>query len=155
MTIAKRLEKAVLPSPPLPPQRSAKAQRKRWEVLELDELWSFVGRRKRRVWLWLVVERARRRIVGWTLGSRGEAPLRKLWPAFPAHYRRFQPAGVAGNHGFDAVFGAVGAGCVAVVGSVGQYLARLQVVEQGQRLRVVAGLPGGGPQPLPSASVQA
>ena len=91
MPIAKRIKKAALPSPPLPPlppRRSAKAQRKRWEVLERDELWRFVGRRKRKVWLWLVVERTRRRIVGWTLGSRDEAPLRKLWQALPAHYRR-------------------------------------------------------------------
>jgi DNA invertase Pin-like site-specific DNA recombinase len=49
MTITKRIKKAALPSPPLLPRRSAKAQRKRWEVLELDELWSFVGRRKRKV----------------------------------------------------------------------------------------------------------
>ena len=32
-----------------------------------------------------MVERARRRIVGWTLGSWGEAPLRKRWQALPAH----------------------------------------------------------------------
>jgi len=60
-------------------------------VLELDELWSFVGRRKRKLWLWLVIERARRRIVGWTLGSRGPAPLRQLWQlwqSLPVHYRR-------------------------------------------------------------------
>ena len=44
----------------------------------MDELWSFVGHKKRKVWLWLAVERARRRMVGWTLGSRGESSLRKL-----------------------------------------------------------------------------
>ena len=57
-------------------------------MLELDELWSFVCHKKRKVWLWLVVERARRRIVGWTPGSRAEAPLRRLWQALPEHYRR-------------------------------------------------------------------
>jgi len=51
-------------------------------------MWTFVGRRKRKVWLWLVVERASRRIVGWTLGSRGAAPLRRLWAALPHRYRR-------------------------------------------------------------------
>ena len=73
---------------PLPRLRPKKAQKKRWEALELDELWSFVGRKKRKVWLWLVVERASRRIVAWTLGSRGEAPLRRLWAALPRRYRR-------------------------------------------------------------------
>ena len=38
----------------------------------------FVGRKKRKVWVWLVVERASRRIVSWILGSRGKAPLRRL-----------------------------------------------------------------------------
>ena len=72
----------------MPRLRSKKQQRKEWEILELDELRSFVGHKKRKVWLWLVVERARRRIVGWTLGSRGEASLRKLWLALPRRYRR-------------------------------------------------------------------
>ena len=54
----------------------------------MDELWSFVGHKKRKVWLWLVVERARRRIVGWALGRRGEAPLRKLWQSLPRRYHR-------------------------------------------------------------------
>ena len=47
-----------------------------------------MGHKKRKVWWWLVVERARRRIVGWTLGSRGEAPLRQLWNALPRRYHR-------------------------------------------------------------------
>ena len=88
MTIAKRIKKAALSSPPRLPGRSAKAQRKRLEVLEPDEMWTFVGHKKRKVWLWLVIERARWRIVGWMLGSRGEAPLRRLWQSLPAHYRR-------------------------------------------------------------------
>ena len=49
MTIAKRIKKAALPSPDLLPRRPANAQRKRWEVLELDELWRFVGHKKRKV----------------------------------------------------------------------------------------------------------
>ena len=76
------------PAPVLPRLRSKKEQRREWEVLELDELWSFVGHKKRKVWLWLVVEPARRRIVGWMLSGRGEAPLRKLWQSLPRRYRR-------------------------------------------------------------------
>ena len=47
-----------------------------------------MAHKKRKVWLWLAVERARRRIVGWTLGSRGESSLRKLWQALPRRYHR-------------------------------------------------------------------
>ena len=35
-----------------------------------------------------VVERPSRRIVGRVLGSRSEAPLRRLWAALPQRYRR-------------------------------------------------------------------
>ncbi|WP_162550097.1 IS1 family transposase [Hymenobacter nivis] len=48
---------------------------------------TFVGRRKRKVWLWLAVERASRRIVAWMLGCRGAATARRLWAALPRPYR--------------------------------------------------------------------
>ncbi len=49
MTVAGRIKKSVGPLAPLPRLRSRKAQKKRWEALELDELWSFVGRKKRKI----------------------------------------------------------------------------------------------------------
>ncbi len=52
-------------------------------------MWTFVGRKRRKVWLWLAVERASRRIVAWVLGSRGTATLRRLWQALPRRYRRY------------------------------------------------------------------
>jgi len=51
-------------------------------------MWTFVGRRKRKVWLWLAVERASRRIVAWVLGCRGAATARRLWAALPRRYQR-------------------------------------------------------------------
>lgn len=57
-------------------------------MLELDEMWTFVGRKRRKVWLWLAVERASRRIVAWVLGTRGTATCRQLWAALPPRYRR-------------------------------------------------------------------
>lgn len=74
--------------PLLPRLRPKKAQRKQWEAFELDEMWTFVGRRRRKVWLWLAVERVSRRIVAWVLGSRGTATLNRLWQALPRRYRR-------------------------------------------------------------------
>ena len=68
MTVAKLIKKVALVSFLLPRRRSEKAQRKKSEALELDEMWTFVGRRKRKGWLWLVIERASRRIVAWVLG---------------------------------------------------------------------------------------
>ncbi|UYZ61601.1 IS1 family transposase [Hymenobacter weizhouensis] len=56
-------------------------------MLELDEMWTFVGHKKRKTWLWLAVERSSRRIVAWVLGGRGRATARRLWRALPAEYR--------------------------------------------------------------------
>jgi len=56
-------------------------------VLELDEMWTFVGRRKHKVWLWLAVERHTRRLVAWVLGCRGAATAERLWQALPDEYR--------------------------------------------------------------------
>lgn len=74
MAVAKLEKKAAQASPALPRLRPKKAQRKRWETLEMDEMWTFVGRTRRKAWLWLAVERASRRIVAWVLGTRGTAP---------------------------------------------------------------------------------
>lgn len=68
--------------------RPKKEQKKKWEALELDEMRSFVGHKKHKVWLWLAVERTSRRIVAWVLGRRDAATARRLWLALPPGYRR-------------------------------------------------------------------
>ena len=40
------------------------------DVLELDELWSFVGSKAEQLWLWVALCRRTRQIVAWTLGDR-------------------------------------------------------------------------------------
>jgi len=49
---------------------------------------AFVGRRKRKGWLWLAVERTSRRTVAWVVGQRDAATARRLWRALPRRYRR-------------------------------------------------------------------
>lgn len=56
-------------------------------MLKLDELWTFVGCKKHKVWLWLAVERRTRRIVAWVLGDRSAATARRLWEQLPTEYR--------------------------------------------------------------------
>ena len=72
----------------MPRLRPKKAQRRFWEALERDEMGTFVGRRRRKVWLWLAVERASRRVVAWVLGRRDAATARRLWAALSRRYRR-------------------------------------------------------------------
>lgn len=57
-------------------------------ILELDELWSFVGNKGNKQWIWLALERQTRRIVGFAIGDRSEATCRKLWASLPADYRK-------------------------------------------------------------------
>ena len=88
MTIAKRVKKAAAPSSTLLQLRPKKAQRKRWGALELDGVWTFVGRKKREVWVWLVVEQASRRIVGRDTGQPGRSPATALMGRVARRYRR-------------------------------------------------------------------
>ena len=65
-----------------------KVQRQRWEAFELDEMWTFVSRKRRKVWLWLAVGRASRHVVAWVLGRRDAATARRLWQALSQRYCR-------------------------------------------------------------------
>lgn len=84
MAIAKLVKKAALASPRLPRRRSKKAQRRKLEALELDDMWTLVGRLQR-----MAVERALRHIVAWLLCCRGAATARSLWAALPHRYQHY------------------------------------------------------------------
>lgn len=59
------------------------------DVLELDEMWSFVGHRRLGViWLWLALCRRTRQIVAYALGPRDDATARLLWSRIPPAYRQ-------------------------------------------------------------------
>ncbi len=57
-------------------------------TLELDEMWSFVGDKKTKQWIWLAIDRQTKKIVGWHVGKRGEDDARQLWASLPAVYRQ-------------------------------------------------------------------
>ena len=48
------------------------------DLLEMDELWSFVLRRKDKRWIWLALCRRTRQVVAYAIGSRDEATCRLL-----------------------------------------------------------------------------
>ncbi len=56
-------------------------------MLELDELWSFVARRRNKRWVWLALCRRTRQIVAYAIGSRGEKTCRLLWERVPLALR--------------------------------------------------------------------
>jgi len=57
-------------------------------VLELDELWSFVYRRKDKKWIWLAQCRRTRQIVAYAVGDCSEVTCRRLWQRVPLAYRQ-------------------------------------------------------------------
>lgn len=57
------------------------------EVLELDELWSFVFCKANKFWLWIALCRRTRQIVAFHLGDRSEASCRVLWEKVPDSYK--------------------------------------------------------------------
>ena len=67
----------------------APAARDDEEVLELDELWSFVLKRENKRWIWLALcRRTRQEVVAYAIGERGERTCRSLWKRIPQSYRK-------------------------------------------------------------------
>ena len=56
-------------------------------MLELDEVWSFVGSKARPAWVWVALDRATRLVVAWAVGDRGENTCRLLWERVPEPWR--------------------------------------------------------------------
>jgi insertion element IS1 protein InsB len=57
------------------------------ERLEADELWSFVGSKKNRVWIWLALDTLTRQVVAVHAGGRSEVDAKAFWEEVPEPYR--------------------------------------------------------------------
>ena len=57
------------------------------DVLELDELWSFVLKKTAKRWLWLALCRRTRQVVAFVIGDRSDDTCRRLWNKIPESYR--------------------------------------------------------------------
>ena len=57
------------------------------DVLELDELWSFVFRKSDKQWVWIALCRRTRQVVAYFIGDRSEQSCRELWKRIPAPYK--------------------------------------------------------------------
>jgi len=78
------------------------------DVLELDELWSFVTSKDNQRWVWIALCRRTRQVVAFFIGDRSEASCRKLWERLPDAYRNcrtfsdfwsaYQKVFATGNH---------------------------------------------------------
>ena len=53
----------------------------------LDELWSFVGRKADKRWIWIALARHTRQVVAYFVGDRSERTCRRLWERIPESYK--------------------------------------------------------------------
>lgn len=54
---------------------------------EADELWSFVGKRSNKQWVWIAMAVNTRQIIAFHVGDRSQASARQLWENIPLCYR--------------------------------------------------------------------
>ena len=57
-----------------------------WRI-EADEMWSFVGKKANKQWIWLAIEENTRQIVGFWIGPRSEEGAWGLWYSIPEKIR--------------------------------------------------------------------
>ena len=58
------------------------------DVLEFDEMWSYVRSKADKAWVWLVLNRRTRQVVAYAIGDRSETTCRFLWNRMPEAYRK-------------------------------------------------------------------
>ena len=54
---------------------------------EVDELWSFVGKKANRQWVWIAMDANTRQVVAFHVGNRSRQSAGQLWQNIPAGYR--------------------------------------------------------------------
>jgi IS1 family transposase len=72
----------------LPPLETTLATAQLDDVLELDELWSFVLKKAHQRWVWVALCRRTRQIVAYFIGDRSETSCLQLWRRIPLTYQR-------------------------------------------------------------------
>ena len=54
---------------------------------EVDEMWSFVGSKENKQWVWIAMDAKSRQIVAFHVGDRSQESAKKLWESIPEGYR--------------------------------------------------------------------
>jgi len=55
--------------------------------IQLDEMWSFVGNKENKQWIWLAINPINRQIVGFHVGKRGQEDAEKFYQTIPEIFR--------------------------------------------------------------------
>ena len=71
------------------PKKSTVIPKKKGRLtVECDEMWSFVGNKDSKQWIWLAVDRDTREIIGVHVGDRSRTGAQALWNSLPPVYRQ-------------------------------------------------------------------
>jgi len=84
-TLKKMLKEAVAKQPTV---KESLLPAKNDDVLELDEVWSFVFVRTAKYWLWTALCRRTRQIVAFVIGDHSAETCLRLWNRIPKAYRQ-------------------------------------------------------------------
>ena len=57
--------------------------------LQLDEMWSFVQKKKKKAWIWVVFEPESRQVISFHIGSRGVKSMKILWSKIPPRFQKY------------------------------------------------------------------
>ena len=55
--------------------------------LEADEMWSFVGKRANKQWIWIAMDATTRQVIAFHVGDRSRESAKELWANIPVAYR--------------------------------------------------------------------
>ena len=60
------------------------------DVLEVDEMWSFVQQQWQKRWIWTAMCRRTRQIIAYAIGDRSQKTCQLLWERIPTSYKGCQ-----------------------------------------------------------------
>jgi IS1 family transposase len=69
-------------------QVEVKSKKKGQLIIQCDEMWSFVGDKSNKQWIWLALDVFTKEIVGVYIGKRDQTGAQGLWDSLPAVYRQ-------------------------------------------------------------------
>ena len=73
-------------------------------IIQCDEIWSFVGFKGNKQWIWLAIDTLTKEIVGVYIGQRDENGARQLWNSLPPVYRQCAVSYTDFWNAYSAVF---------------------------------------------------
>jgi insertion element IS1 protein InsB len=72
----------------LPPVRKSVQLAHKEDIIEFDEIWSYVHDKQQERWLWTAISRRTRQIIAWAVGDHSRETFKQLLRKMPDEYRR-------------------------------------------------------------------